>query len=386
MRFREFEEKWEKARLSEHLEFKNGLNTDSKNFGKGVKFISVMDILNNQYITYDNIIGLVDIDIETQKRYEVNYGDILFQRSSETFEDIGQANVYLDNKSAVFGGFVIRGKKIGNYYPKFFKYLLNGPTARKKVIIKGAGAQHYNIGQEGLSSVSLHFPAIQEQEKIANLLSLLDDRISTQSQTIGDFKTLQISLINYYYHFQRYNDIALADCIVQKSERNKKNEDYPVLSVSNKYGFIRQSEQFENREVASEDTSNYKIVRENDFAYNPARINVGSIAKLKNYDNGIVSPMYVCFRTKDNLLPDFLEFYFNSQSFKNEMNKRLEGSVRQCLTFESLCDIPICLPTIEEQKNTASRLISIQKKIDIESDIKQLFEKQKKYLLQQLFI
>ena len=69
------------------------MNPDAKRFGRGTKFISVMDILNNQFICYDNIrasVEVVDGDIET---YGVNYGDILFQRSSETLEDVGQANV-----------------------------------------------------------------------------------------------------------------------------------------------------------------------------------------------------------------------------------------------------------------------------------------------------
>ena len=145
------------------------MNPDAKRFGRGTKFISVMDILNNQFICYDNIrasVEVVDGDIET---YGVNYGDILFQRSSETLEDVGQANVYLDSKPAVFGGFVIRGKSKSNYYPMFFRYLLASPTARKKIIVKGAGAQHFNIGQDGLSKVCLNIPSIQEQEKIAKL-------------------------------------------------------------------------------------------------------------------------------------------------------------------------------------------------------------------------
>lgn len=64
-----------------------------------------------------------------------------------------------------------------------------------------------------------------------------------------------------------------------------------MLSVSNKQGFINQSEQFEDRIVASDDTSNYKVVKKDDFAYNPARINVGSIARLTSFEIGIVSPM-----------------------------------------------------------------------------------------------
>ena len=171
------------------------MNPDAKRFGRGTKFISVMDILNNQFICYDNIrasVEVVDGDIET---YGVNYGDILFQRSSETLEDVGQANVYLDSKPAVFGGFVIRGKSKSNYYPMFFRYLLASPTARKKIIVKGAGAQHFNIGQDGLSKVCLNIPSIQEQEKIAKLFECIDTRIATQNKIIEDLKKLKSAII-----------------------------------------------------------------------------------------------------------------------------------------------------------------------------------------------
>jgi type I restriction enzyme S subunit len=278
----------------------------------------------------------------------------------------------------ILSDFKCSGKFVYYYFASQFHNRVKKMSAKNSVD---------SVRREMIAQMSISLPIIEEQQKIAAFLSLLDDRISTQSQIIEEFKTLQISLINSYYCLQWYeNSILLEDCIVQKSERNKKNEDYPVLSVSNKYGFIRQSEQFENREIASEDTVNYKIVRKNDFAYNPARINVGSVARLINYNSGIVSPMYVCFHTKDNLLSDFLEFYFNSQLFKNEMIKRLEGSVRQCLTFESLCNIPICLPSLDKQKTISARLVAIQKKIDIENSIKELLIKQKKYLLQQMFI
>ena len=166
------------------------MNPDAKRFGRGTKFISVMDILNNQFICYDNIrasVEVVDGDIET---YGVNYGDILFQRSSETLEDVGQANVYLDSKPAVFGGFVIRGKSKSNYYPMFFRYLLASPTARKKIIVKGAGAQHFNIGQDGLSKVCLNIPSIQEQEKIAKLFECIDTRIATNNKIIEKLQSL----------------------------------------------------------------------------------------------------------------------------------------------------------------------------------------------------
>lgn len=168
--------------------------------------------------------------------------------------------------------------------------------------------------------------------------------------------------------------------------RNKNNLVKTVLSVNNKLGFIKQDEQFEDRMVASEDTSNYKIVTKDDFAYNPARINVGSIARLKSFKEGIVSPMYICFRTIDDIIPEYLEGYFATRSFFTEMQNRLEGSVRLCLSFEGLCNIPIFLPCVEEQIKIGKRIRLLEDKIENESSIKSQFEKQKQYLLRQMFI
>ena len=190
LRFPEFTEEWEEHYLAEYLDFKNGLNPSANKFGSGIKFISVMDILNNDFITYDCIRTSVEITPEEQVAFAVEKGDMLFQRSSETLEDVGRANVYMDDRPAVFGGFVIRGKKKAEYNPMFFRYLLASPYARKKVIPMGAGAQHFNIGQDGLSKVKLHFPILQEQQKIADLLRLINERISTQNKIIEKYKSL----------------------------------------------------------------------------------------------------------------------------------------------------------------------------------------------------
>ena len=380
MRFPGFSGEWEQHLLSEYLEFKNGLNPSAKAFGDGIKFISVMDIMNNPFITYDCIRASVNATEKEKQEFNVEYGDILFQRSSETLEDVGHANVYLDRKPALFGGFTIRGKKKGDYNPLFFKYLLDSPKARKKIIVKGAGAQHFNIGQEGLSSVSLYFPSMQEQKKIAELLELLDQRIAIQNKIIEDLKKLKTALCERLYDESNPNT-RLGEVIEQQSIRNKSAEELKVLSVSNRYGFVEQSEQFEDRSVASDDTSNYKIVSLNDFAYNPARINVGSIARLKNFENGIVSPMYICFRCKGKVLPEFLEPFFSTKCFSLEMEKRLEGSVRMCLSFEGLCNIPINIPSYEEQIETAKKVNALNDKLKLEEKYSILLSVQKEYIL-----
>ena len=386
LRFPEFEGEWEKHLLTDFMSFKNGMNPEAKRFGNGVKFISVMDILNNQFIYYDNIRASVEIADGDLDTYGVKYGDILFQRSSETLEDVGQANVYLDSKPAVFGGFVIRGKSKGNYNPLFFRYLLTSPTVRKRVIVKGAGAQHFNIGQDGLSKVCIDIPCIKEQEKIARLLALLDERIATQNKIIEDLKKLKSAIIEMEYGNMAKSILHIGDFIEQTSKRNKDSAILNVLSVSNSQGFIQQSEQFENRIVASDDTSNYKIVARNDFAFNPARINVGSIARLTTFERGIVSPMYICFRTKNNLFPEYLDYFFESKRFFAEIQKRLEGSVRQCLSFEGLCNIPLCIPTVEVQQQIGKRLSTLAKEIKLEIDFLELLQRQKRFLLHQMFI
>ena len=237
-----------------------------------------------------------------------------------------------------------------------------------------------------LRNLKMSYPRKEEQQKISHLLSLLDERIATQNKIIEDLKKLKSAIIEIEYSPKDSYHSHIGGAIVQISKRNKDNHLCNVLSVSNRQGFIKQSEQFEDRNVASDDTSNYKIVEKNDFAYNPARINVGSIARLTKFETGIVSPMYICFRTKDCLLPEYLELFFESRNFFYHIQKRLEGSVRLCLSYEELCNIPIVIPSIEKQKQVDLHLSKLAQKIDLEMKILQFVQQQKTYLLHQMFI
>ena len=181
LRFPEFEGdgEWEEKTLGELLEFKNGINASKGQYGKGIKFINVLDILKEEHITYDNIIGKVDVDNSILQKNAVIYGDLLFQRSSETQEEVGTANVYLDKeKTATFGGFVIRGKKIGDYDPIFLNALLKTSEIRRSISSKAGGSTRFNVGQETLSSTIILLPSLTEQQKIAACLSSLDRLIA----------------------------------------------------------------------------------------------------------------------------------------------------------------------------------------------------------------
>ena len=269
-------------------------------------------------------------------------------------------------------------------HPVFLSYNLLRTMKRKSREVQGTSIK--GITSDELQKIRVFIPQDKdEQNKISNILTLLDERIATQNKIIEDLKKLKSAIIHRCYSSQT-NMIPLSELLKQCSDRNRSGSDLQVLSVSNKYGFIAQSNQFEDREVASDDTSNYKVVKKGMFAYNPARINVGSIALYEMDGNGIVSPMYVCFTTKSELLPSYLKYYFASQTFKHEMYKRLEGSVRLCLTFEELCNIEIHLPSIEQQKNISKYISKIENNLSLVDSIFSKYQQQRRYLLSQMFI
>ena len=233
---------------------------------------------------------------------------------------------------------------------------------------------------------SVAIPGVEEQKKISKLLLLLDKKIELQQRKIEALKIYKKGLIQKMYQKNYNNKIKMEKILIQKSIRNTNDENYNVYSVSNKDGFILQTEQFKDRIVASEDTKNYKVVEKDDFAYNPARINVGSIARMKKDTKGIISPMYICFKCNEKILPEYLEYFFESSKFTYEMNKRLEGSVRMCLSYESMLNIPIELPNKNEQEEISKMLNNLSDKIKLEEEKWIKLKKLKKGLLQKMLI
>ena len=176
---------WKTTTLDKLLEFKNGVNADKEKYNSGVKMISVMDILTDSPIYYDKIKGQVDIDEKTLDTYSVTYGDILFQRSSETVEDAGKSNVYLDkDRTATYSGFVIRGKKKADYNPYFLNEALRIGQVRNQIIRNAAGSQHINVGQDSLAKIIVPLASDVEQSNIAEILMKWDESIDLQEQYI----------------------------------------------------------------------------------------------------------------------------------------------------------------------------------------------------------
>ena len=391
LRFPEFTEEWEEHYLAEYLDFKNGLNPSANKFGSGIKFISVMDILNNDFITYDCIRTSVEITPEEQVAFAVEKGDMLFQRSSETLEDVGRANVYMDDRPAVFGGFVIRGKKKAEYNPMFFRYLLASPYARKKVIPMGAGAQHFNIGQDGLSKVKLHFPILQEQQKIADLLRLINERISTQNKIIEDLKKLK-SAISKQVFAQEPNGWSRLDTLFSKGKAggtptstNKEyyNGEIPFLSINDitKQGkYVRYTENHLSQS-GLENSSAWVVPKYSLIMSMYASVGLVTINEIPI----TTSQAMFAMQLKDKDLLDYLYYYLSYFKYRH-IHKYLETGTQSNINADIVRGIMI--PTYGHSRNMeiASTLQSIDMKIDNELSILKLFNRQKNYLLSQMFI
>lgn len=154
----------------------------------------------------------------------------------------------------------------------------------------------------------------------------------------------------------------LGDYIEEQSQRNKNNDNIPVYSVTNSKGFC--SEYF-SKEVASKDKRTYKIVKNGYFAYNPSRINVGSVDWLRELESVIVSPLYNVFSVNADLYQQYLYYYLKSDIALHYIKELATGSVRDNLKLSALSEFYIPLPPLETQKQIAANLDKVTHTIDL---------------------
>ena len=355
------------------MSFKNGMNPDAKRFGTGTKFISVMDILNNQYICYDNIRASVELQDGDIEAYGVNYGDILFQRSSETLEDIGRANVYLDSKPAIFGGFVIRGKSKDNYNPLFFRYLLASPTARKRIIVKGAGAQHFNIGQDGLSKVFIDIPTLKEQKKIGKLLQCLDERIATQNKIIEDLKMLRSAIANKILNSLSGEIVMLSEIcnIVKGKQINGEyladNGNYYVMNGGTEpSGYYEEYNVGANTISISEGGNSCGYVQFNTLPFWSG----GHCYTLQNISKNV----------------DHIFLYHYLKSKESQIMRLRIGSGLPNIQKKDLAKFKVVILSTEQQDIVSAFLSALERKAELHTSTLSALHSEKQYLLRQMFI
>lgn len=159
--------------------------------------------------------------------------------------------------------------------------------------------------------------------------------------------------------------VRLGELIKSSGARNRDGNYADVYSITNSKGFIP-SEEYFSKEVYSKELSAYKLVSRNMIAYNPSRINVGSVGVQDKANTAIVSPLYVVFSTDaTRLIPAYLVRFLKSKSGLNQIAFQSIGTVRNNLKFDALCRMEIVLPSLETQNERLGLLGLIEDKIDL---------------------
>lgn len=257
---------------------------------------------------------------------------------------------------------------------------------------KSFGAQP-SISTPLLKEMKILRPPKIEQQKIAEILSTWDKAIELCQKTIEELRSRNKGLaqqllsgkINNKNEEDQLKDYHIIGKYVKEvSKRNTALQEKRILSVTNSRGFINQSEQF-GRELASADLSNYKIVKKGQFAYNPSRVNVGSLDMLRTFDAGVLSPMYVVFEvTSKDLIPEFLYYHLKTYWFIGHIPMFVQGSVRDTLSFDGFSGMKFYIPTLEEQKKIVTILDAAASELKHYEEKLTNLKLQKKGLMQQL--
>ena len=159
--------------------------------------------------------------------------------------------------------------------------------------------------------------------------------------------------------------IPLGQLIEEVSERNRDMNCTDIYSVTNSQGFVA-SEDYFNKKVFSKDITNYKLVRRGMFAYNPSRINVGSISWLQSKECVAVSPLYVVFRlTSEDVLQRWIEYFLHSDMGLTQIRSLTSGSVRDSLKYSALERIEIPVAPIEKQRDMVENMEAVDEAIDV---------------------
>jgi type I restriction enzyme S subunit len=384
------------------LSFKNGYNAGKEQYGTGKRFINVLDIIENDYITHDRILGQVDIPPKDFEKNEVKFGDILFQRSSETREEVGQANVYLDQeKTATFGGFVIRGRPLSEFDPVFFNAMLKTAKARKDITSRSGGSTRYNIGQESLEAVFVSIaPTLPEQRKIADFLTAVDGRIQQLIRKRGlleDYKKgVMQQLFTQAIRFKDDSGNDFPDWEEKKLGELGKftgggtpetgDDSYwsgsiPWVSSSDiSESSITRIKIHRFITQAAIDESATKLVPANSILF-ISRVGVGKLAICA--EEVCTSQDFTNFTPlRDNLT--YLGYYFTFN--QNLLKRYAQGTSIKGITSQELKKIAVSQPSLPEQTKIANFLSAIDRKI--ESVSTQITETQtfKRGLLQQMFV
>jgi hypothetical protein len=200
-----------------------------------------------------------------------------------------------------------------------------------------------------------------------------------------DKKVLNVPNLRFKEFEGEWEKCKLGDITQNFTRRNKEKIQYPMFSVTNERGFVPQSEQFEGRDMVGDDIKAYKIIQSQEFAYNPARINVGSIAMYSDKAPCMISSLYVCFKTTQKVDDEWLMQLLKTARLNYCYNVNGEGGVRVYLFYPNFARIRVSLPSLTEQKKIACFLNLLDERISTQNKIIEDLKKLKCAIIEKLY-
>ena len=401
LRFPEFHGEWEKCKLGE-LAVKVGSGSTPKG-GNAVYTTSGHCFVRSQNVGMGHLIlnDIAYIDESThqkQKSTELRTNDVLLNitgasigRTALATEEINGGNV---NQHVC----IIRTN--GNVEPSYICDYIQTSKIQKYIQSLQTGGSREGLNFEQIRSFPINIPTVEEQVKIAKLLSLINERIATQSKLIEDLKKLKSAIVekvfcspNQEYPMcriegfeQALSTYKMSDFSSRIATKNKDSKCSLVLTIAAQYGLVNQ-ESFFNKSVASENLTGYYLLHKGEFAYNrsySAGYDWGTVKRLDNYDEGVLSTLYICFKTNETIVDsDYLAYYFESTKWHRGLSDIAgEGARNHGLLNVSMADYfntKHRFPVIEEQKTIAKILNAITEKERKATMLGECYQKQKQY-------
>ena len=390
LRFPEFTEEWKKTKIGD-ITSKVGSGVTPKGGSavyktSGHLFIRSQNVGNGCFLL-DDVAYIDEATHKKQINTELKDGDVLL---NITGASIGRTTVVNKN---VEGGNVNQHvciiRLLEDYSPNYICNYLLSYGGQKQIDSFQTGGNREGLNFEQIRSIKFFIPSFREQSKIASLLSLLEERIATQNKIIEDLKKLKVAITQKISKDKSNKKVMLSELLTERCEKNK--DLYPVHSVSVSEGIINQID-YLGRSFAANDISNYNVVYYGDIVYtkSPTGDFPYGIVKMNSINAKVsVSPLYGVYHPSSEYVGIYLHNYFsNSLNAKNYLHKLIQKGAKNTIniTNKRFLENEISLPNEALLKEYSLFISTFDLKIKSEQKALLLLQKQKEYLLQQMFI
>ena len=300
---------------------------------------------------------------------------------------------------------------ISKFYPVFYGnncniFFISLVLNNSNEVVREIGYTCTGTGQKVLSflhlqKMKIRVPKYEEQKRIASYIETLDHLITLHQRKFEKLTNVKKSMLEKMFprngscypeiRFKGFTDPweqrKFSEITFLSGEKNRENLPLESYSITNESGFVPQDEKFENGGTMREaDKRMYYIVSPNSFAYNPARINVGSIGYQNTEKNVIVSSLYEIFKTSDDVDDRLLWHWFKSPDFQKLIWQLQEGGVRLYFYYDKLCMGEVSLPSLEEQRKIGKFFDTLDNLITLHQRELEKLQSIKKALLEKMFV